>query len=46
MREVEPAMDDDLHEKVTRLLCELTAYDIMQMMHSWEKARPHVEFRG
>src|SRR5947209_7899583 len=30
MREVEPLLDDGLHAKVTRLLCELTAYDIMQ----------------
>ena len=44
MKEVEPKLDDDLHEKVTRLLCELTAFDLMQMAHAMEEARP--KFRG
>ncbi|MCR4412049.1 MAG: hypothetical protein NUV77_06435, partial [Thermoguttaceae bacterium] len=30
MKEVEPRLDPDLHAKVTELLCELTAYDLMQ----------------
>jgi hypothetical protein len=46
MKEVEPLLDDDLHAKVTRLLCELTAYDIMQMLHSLQAARPKTQFRG
>jgi hypothetical protein len=46
MKEVEPLLDDEVHAKVTRLLCELTAYDIMQMMHSLQAARPKTQFRG
>ena len=46
MKEVEPLLDDNLHAKVTRLLCELTAYDIMQMLHSFQEARPKTQFRG
>jgi hypothetical protein len=46
MKEVEPLLDDALHAKVTQLLCELTAYDIMQILHSMHKAKPKVRFRG
>ena len=46
MREIEPQLDDALHEKVTRLLCELTAYDLMQVLHSMHAARPKRKFRG
>ena len=44
MREVEPLLDDAVHEKVTRLLCELTAYDLMKMTQAVHDARP--KFRG
>ena len=46
MREVEPLLEPDLHAKVTRLLCELTAYDLMQVMHSFHEARPKSVFQG
>ena len=46
MKEVETLLDDEVHAKVTRLLCELTAYDIMQMLHSLQEARPKTKFRG
>jgi hypothetical protein len=46
MKEVEPLLDDALHAKVTRLLCELTAYDMMQLLHSIGQARPQTKFRG
>ena len=46
MKEIEPLLDDALHEKVTRLLCELTAYDLMQMLLSVQQARPRTAFRG
>jgi hypothetical protein len=39
MKEVEPLLDDDTHEKVTRLLCEMAAYDLMTMLHTMELAR-------
>ena len=46
MKEIEPQLDDELHAKVTRLLCELTAYDIMQVFHELQQARPQSVFRG
>src|SRR5262245_22428208 len=46
MKEVEPLLDDALHEKVTRLLCEMTAYDLMQVTHMMQQARPRTKFRG
>ena len=46
MKEVEPLLDDKAHAKVTQLLCELAAYDIMQMLHSLQEARPKTRFRG
>jgi hypothetical protein len=46
MREIEPKLDDALHAKVTKLLCELAAYDVMQMIHGVAVGRPKTEFRG
>ena len=46
MKEVEPLLSPEAHEKVTRLLCEVTAYDLMNAMHLAGKARPHAKFRG
>jgi hypothetical protein len=46
MREIEPQLSDAQHQKVTQLLCELTAYDVMQMVHSIGAARAATTFRG
>ena len=46
MKEVEPELNDAQHAKVTRLLCELTAYNVMQSLHSLQAARPKTVFRG
>jgi hypothetical protein len=46
MREVEPLLDEKLHAKVTQLLCELTAYDIMHAVYTMQQARPKTAFRG
>ena len=40
MKKVEPKLDDALHADVTRLLCELTAYNVMQALASLSDARP------
>ncbi|MEZ6129564.1 MAG: hypothetical protein R3C59_12845 [Planctomycetaceae bacterium] len=45
MQEVEAALDDATHAKVTKLLCELNAYDIMQFTYEMQKARAAM-FRG
>jgi hypothetical protein len=39
MKAVEPHLSDDLHAKVTKLLAELTAYTVMQVLHDMAKAR-------
>jgi hypothetical protein len=46
MKEVEPALNYDQHAKVTKLLCELTAYNVMQTLSSLQSARPKTAFRG
>ena len=38
LKEVEPHLDDELHEKVTHLLCELTAYNIMKSLRELQTA--------
>ena len=46
MSEVEPALDDALHGKITQLLCELTAFNVMQTLHSLQSNRPKTQFQG
>ncbi len=46
MKEVEPKLDDQVHAKVTELLCELTAYDLMNALHEIQASRPATTFRG
>ncbi len=46
MKEIEPLLSPEAHEKVTRLLCEVTAYDLMQALHMAGHARPRATFRG
>ena len=46
MKEVEPSLNDALHGQVTRLLCELTAFNVMQTLHSLQSSRPKSKFQG
>ena len=46
MREIEPELSDAVHDKVTRLLCEITAFDMMSMAFALEQGRPKTKFRG
>jgi hypothetical protein len=46
MKRVEPELSDKLHADVTRLLCELSAYNIMHTLHELMAARPKTKFRG
>jgi len=39
MREVELLLNDDQHAKVTKLLAELTAYSVMQLLHDMAAAK-------
>jgi len=45
MKDVEEGLDDETHAKVTRLLCELNAYDIMQFTYEMQTMRASM-FRG
>jgi hypothetical protein len=45
MKEIEPKLDDELHAKVTELLCELTAFDIMQLLNTVQEARSETVWR-
>lgn len=46
MKKIEPELAPELHEQVTRLLCELTAYNIMHTIHGLLEAAPKTKFRG
>jgi hypothetical protein len=46
LKEIEPQLEPNLHARVTQLLCELTAYDVMQMLNMLEQSRPASKFRG
>ena len=46
LTEVEPLLSDGQHETVTKLLCELTAYNVMQTLHSLQAGRPKTKFVG
>ncbi|MDX1945949.1 MAG: hypothetical protein SFU86_11175 [Pirellulaceae bacterium] len=46
MKEVEPTLSEAQHAQVTRLLCELTAYNIMQTLNSLQSGRPQAVFQG
>jgi hypothetical protein len=46
MKTVEPELSDSLHEQVTHLLCELSAYNIMHTIHQLVVERPKTKFRG
>ena len=46
MRGIEPELSDEQHAKVTTLLVELTAYNIMRLLHELNAERARVAFAG
>lgn len=46
MKKIEPELSPELHEDVTRLLCELTAYNILHTLHGLLESAPKTKFRG
>lgn len=46
MKAVEPTLNDEQHAAVTRLLCELTAFNVMQTLNSLQTGRPQTTFQG
>ena len=44
MKQLEPALSDELHEKVTRVLVETSAYNIMRLLHELQAERARAAF--
>ena len=44
MRKVEGELNDDLHSKVTTLLVEMTAYNVMRLLHELQVERTRIAF--
>jgi len=44
MKTLEPALSDELHAKVTTVLVELSAYNIMRMLHELQTERARMTF--
>ena len=44
MRRLEPKLNDELHEEVTSVLIELTAYNIMRLLHELQTEHARVAF--
>jgi hypothetical protein len=43
LKEVEPLLNDELHDKVTRLLCEVSVYSMVQVLHDLQELRPRTK---
>jgi hypothetical protein len=44
MRRLEPELNDDLHDKVTDVMIEMSAYNIMRLLHELHAERARVAF--
>ncbi len=44
MKTLEPALSDELHSKVTTVLVELTAYNVMRLLHELQAERVRLAF--
>jgi predicted transcriptional regulator len=44
MKKLEPALSDDLHAQVTNVLMELTAYNVMRLLHELQGERVRMVF--
>ena len=46
MKQLEPELSDALHAKVTTVLVELTAYNVMRLLHELQHERARLAFGG
>jgi hypothetical protein len=44
MKALEPGLSDDLHGKVTTVLVELSAYNVMRLLHELHAERARIAF--
>ena len=45
MKRLEPKLSDELHGEVTTVMIELTAYNVMRLLHELQTERARVAFR-
>ena len=45
MKQLEPTLNDQQHAEVTRTLVELTAYNIMRLLHELQAERARLAFK-
>ena len=46
MRRLEPELSDELHEKVTVVMVEMSAYNIMRLLHELHAERARMAFKS
>lgn len=46
LKTLEPQLNDAQHEQVTRVLVELTAYNVMRLLHELQAERAKIAFEG
>jgi aryl carrier-like protein len=46
MKTLEPDLNDALHAKATTLLVELTAYNVMRLLHELQAKHAKIAFSG
>ena len=46
MRSVESDLSDQVHSKMTTVLVEMTAYNVMRLLHELQAGRARVAFEG
>jgi len=44
MKQVEPQLNDEVHARVTAMLVELTAYNVMRLLHELHAERARMAF--
>jgi len=44
MKQVEPQLNDEVHARVTAMLVELTAYNVMRLLHELHAERARIAF--
>jgi len=44
MKQVEPQLNDEVHARVTAMLVELTAYNVMRLLHELHTERARMAF--
>jgi hypothetical protein len=44
MKKLEPELGDDLHQKVTNVMIELTGYNVMRLLHELQIGRARAAF--